>query len=75
MSTYGILSLTRGVGNIIAGPISSSLIARTKHVQDIRTGFDVESYSGMIWFTGIALMVTSSLELILWIIQVKKHKL
>lgn len=75
MTTYGVLSLTRGLGNIIAGPISSSLISHQKHVQDIRTGFDVDRYSGLIWFTGIVTMATAALELILWIIQVKKKNI
>ncbi|EGG07205.1 uncharacterized protein MELLADRAFT_106085 [Melampsora larici-populina 98AG31] len=69
MTTYGIISLTRGLGNIIAGPISSKLISITIPRTEIRTGFDVDSYSKVIWFSGFGLIGTFILELILWILQ------
>lgn len=69
MTTYGIISLTRGLGNIIAGPISSRLISITVPTTEIRTGFDVDSYSKVIWFSGFGLIGTFILELILWILQ------
>ncbi|KAG0143180.1 hypothetical protein CROQUDRAFT_49198, partial [Cronartium quercuum f. sp. fusiforme G11] len=69
MPTYGIMSLTRGLGNIAAGPISSALISITKPIKEIKTGFDVDSYAGVIWLSGLSLIGTCSLELILWILQ------
>ncbi|KAH9820006.1 major facilitator superfamily domain-containing protein [Melampsora americana] len=69
MTAYGIISLTRGLGNIIAGPISSRLISITVPTSEIKTGFDVDSYSKVIWFSGFGLIITFILEVILWILQ------
>ncbi|KAI9624439.1 hypothetical protein H4Q26_016839 [Puccinia striiformis f. sp. tritici PST-130] len=63
MTMYGAYSMTRGIGNIISGPISSGLM-RVKFSAPPGTGFAASdnTYSSLIFFCGILMTATTVLE-------------
>ncbi|MBW0467281.1 hypothetical protein O181_006996 [Austropuccinia psidii MF-1] len=68
LTMYGALSITRGVGNILAGPISSGLM-RTKLTMPSGTGFAAlnNSYASLIMFCGIGMAGTAVIEALLYL--------
>lgn len=73
LSIYSILSATRGIANILAGPISSSLM----HKEDLtapRSGFS-SPYSGVIAFCGANMLLTAAIEAVLFACQFKAKRI
>ncbi|KAH9472560.1 hypothetical protein Pst134EA_003169 [Puccinia striiformis f. sp. tritici] len=63
MTMYGAYSMTRGIGNIISGPISSGLM-RVEFSAPPGTGFAASdnTYSSLIFFCGVLMTATTVLE-------------
>ncbi|KAA1116829.1 hypothetical protein PGTUg99_023668 [Puccinia graminis f. sp. tritici] len=63
MTLYGAYSMTRGVGNIISGPVSSALM-RVKLPAPVGSGFAAldDKYSSLIFFCGVLMTLTTVLE-------------
>jgi len=66
-SAYGILSMTRGLGNILGGPISSALVTSISSDPHKCSGFPKGPFSGLIWFTGLAFIICGLIGSALWI--------
>jgi hypothetical protein len=63
MTMYGAFSMTRGIGNIISGPVSSGLMC-VKLAAPPGTGFAAldNTYSSLIVFCGVLMTSTTLLE-------------
>ncbi|KNZ57331.1 hypothetical protein VP01_2187g1 [Puccinia sorghi] len=63
MTMYGAFSMTRGIGNIISGPVSSGLM-RVKLPAPPGTGFAAldNTFSGLIFFCGVIMTSATLLE-------------
>lgn len=66
-SAFGILSMTRGLGNILGGPISAALVTSTSTDPYQCSGFPKGPFSGLIWFTGLAFISCGLIGNALWI--------
>ncbi|KAH9820800.1 major facilitator superfamily domain-containing protein [Melampsora americana] len=73
LSIYSILSATRGIANILAGPISSSLL-RKDSLTTPRSGFS-SPYSGVIAFCGANMLSTAAIEIVLFASQFKAKRI
>jgi hypothetical protein len=63
MTMYGAYSMTRGLGNIISGPVSSALMC-VKLPAPVGSGFAAldNKYSSLIFFCGVLMTLTTVLE-------------
>jgi hypothetical protein len=66
-SLYGILSMTRGVGDILGGAISSALVASIPTESHQCSAFPKGPFSGLIWFTGIVFLMCGLIGSLLWL--------
>ncbi|MBW0494840.1 hypothetical protein O181_034555 [Austropuccinia psidii MF-1] len=68
MTMFGALSITRGIGNIVAAPVSSGL-RHAKLATLSATGFGVmsSSYSSLILFCGVGMGGTAVIEALLYL--------
>ncbi|POW16286.1 hypothetical protein PSTT_01504, partial [Puccinia striiformis] len=66
-SAYGVLSMTRGIGNILGGPISSALVSSPLTDPQQCGGFPKGSFSGLIWFTGLVFLISGLIGSFLWL--------
>ncbi|EFP87018.2 uncharacterized protein PGTG_12759 [Puccinia graminis f. sp. tritici CRL 75-36-700-3] len=64
---YGILAMTRGIGFILGGTISSELVSSTLTDLTQCNGFPKGPFSGLIWFTGLIFLSSGLLGSFLWI--------
>lgn len=55
LASYSILSVGRGVGNVLAGPISAGLLSRVTDMND----YGVTKYKGLVIFTGSCMLVSA----------------
>ena len=55
LATYSIFSFQKGLGNVLAGPISSTLILRTTNI----ASYGVMRYKIIIIFTGAGMLLSS----------------
>lgn len=55
MMMFAVLSLGRGIGNELAGPVSAGLLGDTVDVASYGLG----KYRGNVWFTGVTMLVAS----------------
>ncbi|WAR55518.1 hypothetical protein PtB15_6B259 [Puccinia triticina] len=82
MTMYSAFSMTRGIGNIISGPVSSGLM-RVKLPAPVGTGFAAldNKYSSLIFFCGVLMTSTTILEGYLYyktrlsVVKSSKHSL
>ncbi|KAG0142138.1 hypothetical protein CROQUDRAFT_673722 [Cronartium quercuum f. sp. fusiforme G11] len=73
MTVYSVLSMTRGLANILAGPISSSLLKPMVSTAS-KNGFS-SPYSGVIWFCSANMFATAAVEVIVYIQHLhSKHR-
>ena len=63
LTTFGVFAFLKGVGNVLAGPISSVLITQTPALGHYAIG----RYKGVVIYTGIC-MSASSLAMVIWYI-------
>ncbi len=63
LTTFGVFAFLKGVGNVLAGPVSSVLITQASTVRQYATG----RYQGIVIYTGIC-MFASSLAMVVWYI-------
>ena len=61
LTTFGVFAFLKGVGNVLAGPISSVLITQATTLEQYAIG----RYEGIIIYTGIC-MFASSLAMAVW---------
>ncbi|EGG01458.1 uncharacterized protein MELLADRAFT_92172 [Melampsora larici-populina 98AG31] len=73
LSIYSIFSATRGIANILSGPISSSLL-RKSNLTAPRSGFS-SPYSGVIAFCGANMLLTAAIEAVLFASQFKAKRI
>ncbi|POW19485.1 hypothetical protein PSHT_04604 [Puccinia striiformis] len=66
-SAYGVLSMTRGIGNILGGPISSALVSSPLTDPQQCGGFPKGSFSGLILFTGLVFLISGLIGSFLWL--------
>ncbi|OAV86807.1 hypothetical protein PTTG_06679 [Puccinia triticina 1-1 BBBD Race 1] len=65
---YGILFMTRGVGNILGGPISSAIISSTQTSSHQCSGLPIKGpFSGLICFVAIFFLSGGLLGSLLWL--------
>lgn len=64
---YGVLSFTRGMGNIAGGPISSALVSSSATGQPQCGGFPTGPFARLIWFVGLVLATNTLIEGFLWL--------
>ena len=61
LTTFGVFAFLKGVGNVLAGPISSVLITQATTMEQYAIG----RYEGIVIYTGIC-MFASSLAMVVW---------
>ena len=66
MATFSIFAFEKGVGNVLAGPLSAVLISQTTNVPS----YGALRYKGIVIFTGVC-MLLSSLSVGAWILKPK----
>jgi hypothetical protein len=59
--------MTRGIGNILGGLISSALVSSNMADPHLCSGFPKGSFSGLIWFIGILFLSSGLLGSFLWL--------
>lgn len=67
LATYSILVFLQGIGNVLAGPISSGLMTKAVSVES----YGVLRFRGLVLFTG-SCMSLSALIIILWFLRPRK---
>jgi MFS family permease len=55
LTVYGVLLFQRGLGNIVAGPVSSALVESNRSLG----GYGFGKYEGVVLFVGVTLMCSS----------------
>jgi hypothetical protein len=72
----GFISFARGISNIIAAPVSSSLLNLHFHAAE-GSGFGInhDAFSGMILFCGITLAAAGFLEIVLTAVRLRNPPL
>ncbi len=64
LTTFGVFAFLKGVGNVLAGPISSLLITQAATARQYAIG----RYKGVVIYTGVCMFV-SSLAMVVWYIR------
>jgi len=64
LTTFGVFAFLKGVGNVLAGPISSLLITQAAAARQYAIG----RYKGVVIYTGVC-MFASSLAMVVWYIM------
>jgi len=66
-AAYGMVSMTRGLGNIIGGPVSAPLVVSTMDGSHQCGGFPQGPFSGLVWFTGLVFLICGLIGCFLWL--------
>jgi len=69
-TTFSIFVFGQGVGNVLAGPISESLLARTTRLES----YGIMRYKAVIIFTGTC-MLSSALSIGLWYLRPRRGRI
>ncbi|OAV89614.1 hypothetical protein PTTG_05837 [Puccinia triticina 1-1 BBBD Race 1] len=65
---YGTLYMTRGIGNILGGPISSAIVSSTPKNSHQCTGFPIKGpFSGLICYLGLVFVSSGLIGGFLWL--------
>lgn len=68
---YGVFAFERGIGTVLAGPISAALLGSEVHVKD----FGLAKYAGIVVFVGSAMALSTILVLInVFIVSVESRR-
>ena len=67
LATFSAFAFSKGVGNVLAGPISAGLISQVTNI----SSYGVMRYKGLVIFTGTS-MLLSSLSVGAWYLRPRK---